>query len=387
MDRVILIRYGELYLKGKNRSYFENLLISSIKKKLHGLDCQCRFGRGRYVVYDYAPETEKSIIDRLCCVFGIQSLSIAERTVNDFSAICETAKRICRPRGSFRVNANRADKSFPMNSMALARELGGVLLDTYPDLTVDLHTPDFVIHVDMREDGYTFMYSDKIAGAGGLPTGSAGKGLLLLSGGIDSPVAGYMMGKRGLTLEAIHFHSYPYTSEMAKEKVLQLAKILSGYCQSILVHCVPFTAVQEAIHNYCDESYMITILRRFMMELAERVAISRGCGCLINGESLGQVASQTMESITVTNDVVQTLPVFRPCIGMDKQEIIDISRKIGTYDQSILPYEDCCTVFLPESPVTRPTLERARAEQLRIPGHEELVDTAFRNIEAIQIEI
>lgn len=387
MDRVVLIRYGELYLKGKNRSYFENLLIAAIKKKLTGLECHYRFGRGRYTVYDYPPAIEKEIINRLCTVFGIQSISVAERTCNDFAAICETAKRICRPRGSFRVNANRADKSFPMNSMALARELGGILLDAYPDLTVDLHTPDFVINVDMREDGYTYIYSDKIIGAGGLPTGSAGKGLLLLSGGIDSPVAGYMMGKRGLTLEAIHFHSYPYTSEMAKEKVLHLAKILSGYCQSILVHCVPFTAVQEAIHKYCDENYMITILRRFMMELAERVAISRGCGCLINGESLGQVASQTMESITVTNDVVRTLPVFRPCIGMDKQEIIEISRKIGTYEQSILPYEDCCTVFLPESPVTRPTLERARAEQARIPDRELLVDTAFRNIETIQIDV
>lgn len=387
MDRVILLRYGELYLKGKNRGFFENLLISAVRKKVRGIDCKLRFGRGRYVVSDYPPDREKELVNRLTAVFGIQSLSIAERTDNDFDAIARTAIALGRPTGTFRVNANRADKSFPMNSLEIARELGGLLLDAYPGLEVDLHDPDFTVNVDVREDGHTYIYAEKIPGAGGMPTGCAGKGLLMLSGGIDSPVAGYMMGKRGLYLDAIHFHSYPYTSELAREKVLGLARTLAGYCPPISVLCVPFTEIQESVHTYCDSSYMITIIRRFMMEIAERAALSRGCGCLINGESLGQVASQTLESINVTNEVVRTLPIFRPCIGMDKQEIIDISKKIGTYEQSILPYEDCCTVFLPENPVTRPTLDRARTEQARIPDRDRLVETAFRNIEVVDIEV
>lgn len=387
MDKVILIRYGELYLKGKNRGFFENLLISAIKNRLRGVSCAFRFGRGRYVVSDFAPEDERRILDKLRTVFGIQSLSVAVRTASDFAAIADTAKALCRPTGTFRVNANRADKSFPMNSTEIARELGAVLLETYPGLEVDLHEPDFAVNVDMREDGHTYVYADKIPGAGGMPTGCAGKGLLMLSGGIDSPVAGYMMGKRGLYLDAIHFHSYPYTSELAKEKVLGLAKTLAGYCPPINVICVPFTEIQECIHKYCDNNYMITIMRRIMMELAERVAMSRNCGCIINGESLGQVASQTLESINVTNEAVKILPVFRPCIGLDKQEIIDVSKKIGTYAQSILPYEDCCTVFLPDTPVTRPTLDRAKAEQAKIPELAAVVDRAFQNIEVIPIEV
>ena len=387
MDRVILLRFGELYLKGKNRGFFEKLLLDSIKSKLSKFSCTIKFGRGRYIVSDYSAENESAIVAALKCVFGLQSLSVAERTKNDFERIFETAKAMCRSKGTFRVNINRADKSFPMSSPEIARELGGRLLDEFPGLEVDLHNPDFTVNVDLREDGYSYVYSDKVYCAGGMPTGSAGKGLLMLSGGIDSPVAGYMMGKRGLYLDAIHFHSYPYTSELAKEKVIGLAKKLAGYCSPIKLLCVPFTEIQENVHKHCDPNYMITIIRRYMMQIAERVALSRGCGCIINGESLGQVASQTLESIYVTNEAVKTLPVFRPCIGMDKQEIIETAKRIGTYEQSILPYEDCCTVFLPENPVTRPTLDRARTEQARIPDAEGLVDKAFENVEIIDIEI
>lgn len=387
MDKVILLRYGELYLKGKNRNFFERLLMDSIKARLKDVPCSLYFGRGRYVVSDYPPQEEADIIARLKTVFGLQSMSVAVRTHNDFGRIAETAKSVCRSHGTFRVNVNRADKSFPMTSMELARELGGVLLDAFDGLEVDLHDPDFSVNVDLREDGHAYVYADKIAGAGGMPTGSAGKGLLMLSGGIDSPVAGYMMAKRGLTLDAVHFHSYPYTSELAKEKVIGLARRLFVYCPPVRLVCVPFTEIQENVHKYCNDDYMVTIIRRFMMEIAERVALSRGCGCLINGESLGQVASQTLESIYVTNEAVKTLPVFRPCIGMDKQEIVETARRIGTYEQSILPYEDCCTVFLPENPVTRPSLDRARAEQARIPDAAGLVDKAFENIEVIDIEV
>ena len=386
MDKVILIRFGELFLKGKNKQFFENLLIRSIKEKLADLPCSLHFGRGRYTVSDYAEEIEKTVVSRLQTVFGLQSLSIAFRVAADFEAIADTAVALAADkRGGFRVNVHRAGKSFPMPSPAVAAELGARILDGNTQLHVDLHTPDFTVNVDIREDGNAYVYADKIDCAGGMPVGSAGKGLLLLSGGIDSPVAGYMMAKRGLTLDALHFHSYPYTSEQAKDKVLELAARLRVYAGSMSVVCASFTAVQEAIHQYCDPNYMITVMRCFMMRLAERFALSRQCGCIVNGESLGQVASQTLESITVTNHSVESLPVFRPCIGMDKQEIIDISRKIDTYETSIQPFEDCCTVFLPDKPVTRPSLEHVRKEIAKIPDVEGLLDTVFATVEVILI--
>lgn len=385
MDKVIIIRIGEIYLKGKNRSFFENLLISNIKNKLSGLNCKCFFGRNRYIVSEFAESEASGIIALLKTVFGIHSLSTGYKTATDMKNIVRLCLLITPKSGTFRVTVNRADKSFPLNSVALACELGGRILDEKPQLSVDLHDPDFTVNVDIREDGKSYVFGDKIPGAGGMPVGSAGKGMLLLSGGIDSPVAGYMMAKRGLSIQALHFYSYPYTSDAAKEKVVSLAKIMQNYCSHISFMCVPLTQIQEAINKYCNNNYLITILRRFMMKIAEKIALDRGCGCIINGESLGQVASQTLQSITVTNAVVNELPVFRPLIGMDKQEIIEIAEKIGTYETSILPYEDCCTVFLPESPVTRPTIEHCLEEEAKIPDYDKLLDFALSNIEFIKI--
>ena len=385
LDRVILIRYGEIHLKGKNKRYFENKLISNIKRKLEGLEYVFTYKRSRYVVSDYRPETENEIISRLKQVFGIHSVSIAEKTESTLDAISKAVVALAKPNGSFRITVNRADKTFPMSSIELATELGGRVLDEFPNLTVDLFNPDFIVYVDVREDGGTFVYRDKISCANGMPVGTAGKGLLMLSGGIDSPVAGYMLAKRGLQLDAIHFHSYPYTSELAKQKVIDLAKIMSDYTGEINLICIPFTKIQEEIHRSCDSSYMITLVRRFMMRIAERVALMRDCHCLVNGESLGQVASQTLESINVTNEMVKELPIFRPLIGMDKDEIIEISKKIGTFETSILPYEDCCTVFLPDAPVTHPSKNRVAREEARIRDMDALIDEAIAGLEIITI--
>ena len=307
MDRVILIRYGEIHLKGKNKRFFENKLIGNIKAKLEGLDYKFVYKRSRYVIEDYNLRDEEDIVNRLKKVFGIHSISVAECVPSDLAAICETAKKVCAKSGSFRVSVNRADKTFPLNSVELSKEVGGVLLDAYPDLKVDLFHPEYVLNVDVREDGGTFVFGDKIICSGGMPVGCAGKGMLMLSGGIDSPVAGYMMAKRGLSLDAIHFHSYPYTSELAKQKVIDLAGIMTDYTGEINLVCIPFTKIQEEIHRSCESSYMVTLVRRFMMRIAERVAEMRGCGCLVNGESLGQVASQTLPSINVTNSVIERL--------------------------------------------------------------------------------
>lgn len=386
MDRVILIRYGEIHLKGKNRHFFENALITNIKRKLCGIDYTFTYKRSRYIIENYNPKVENEIISRLKTVFGIHSISVADKTESTVGAIAAAAISASRPGGKFRVTVNRADKTFPLNSIELGRELGGRLLDAYPGLTVDLFEPEFTVNVDIREDGGAFVYTDKIACANGMPVGTAGKGLLMLSGGIDSPVAGYMMAKRGLAIDAIHFHSYPYTSEMAKQKVVDLAKIISAYTGPINLVCIPFTEIQEEIHHSCESSYMITLVRRFMMRIAERVALTRGCGCIVNGESLGQVASQTLESINVTNSTIERLPVFRPLIGMDKDEIIEISKRIGAFDTSILPYEDCCTVFLPDSPVTRPTINRAEREEARMQNAAALVEKAISGAEVIKID-
>ncbi len=385
MDKVILIRIGEIYLKGKNRCFFENLLVHNIKEKLAGIECKLFFGRNRYIVFDYKESDENKIIALLKTVFGINSLSCGYKVKSDYAEILGLAKQIIPHSGSFRVSANRADKSFPLDSMQLARELGGDLLDAFGDLTVDLHDPSFTVYVDIRENGLTYVFSEKIAGAGGMPVGSAGRGLLLLSGGIDSPVAGYMMAKRGLSLTALHFHSYPYTSENAQEKVKELAKIMQNYCGKINLVFAPFTKIQESIHKHCDDNYMITIMRRFMMLIAERVAKKFHCDCIINGESLGQVASQTVQSITVTNGMIKELPVMRPLIGMDKQEIFEISTKIGTSETSILPYEDCCTVFLPKNPVTKPQAERCEFEERKIENYNELIEEVLNDLEIVEI--
>lgn len=381
MDKVIIIRLGEIFLKGKNRRFFEKILMAIIKDKLSKIDCKIFFGRNRYIVSDFAETDTIDIITILKTIFGIVSLSEGIRVESSLENIVSTAINMTPDSGTFRITANRADKSFPLCSMEINRELGGRLLEAKPNLKVDLHNADYNINVDIRENGLTYLFYNRIQAAGGMPVGSAGKGLLLLSGGIDSPVAAYMMSKRGLRMDALHFHSYPYTSEMALNKVKKLADILGTYCGKMPLISVPFTKIQESIHEHCSSSFMITIMRRCMMRIAEKIAIDRKCGCLVNGESLGQVASQTLESINTTNSVVESLPIFRPVIGMDKQEILDISIKIGTYETSIEPYEDCCTVFLPPKPVTKPKLKQCEYEESRIPNLDELIQEAIDNIE------
>lgn len=354
----ILIRYGEIFLKGNNRGYFESALAKNIRTALENFKFKFVRAQNRFLLEDYDEAYETDIIDKLTKIFGIHSVSVAVKVKSTEEELEKAAVLMMKDKsGTFRVTVNRADKRIQKSSMELAAQLGGAVLESNPNLTVNLHVFDTDLYVDIRENGLSYLFTDKIMGAGGMPVGTAGAGMVLLSGGIDSPVAAYMMAKRGLKLHAIHFHSAPYTSEMAKQKVVDLAGIVKNYSGPIVLHVIPFTDVQLKIHEKCPAELMITIMRRFMMRIAERIAKANSCGALITGESLGQVASQTMESITVTNGVIEDLPVFRPLIGMDKTEIMDIARNIATYDTSILPYEDCCTVFLPKNPVIRPKLE------------------------------
>ena len=385
MDRVIILRYSEIHLKGKNRIFFENILKRNILEKLKGITCKTEFGYSRYIISDYSEDDETKLIERLKTVFGLYSLSPGLRTSSDAGAIGDAAEKLCLNEGTFRITVNRADKTLPYTSVQLAASVGGRLLDKFNNLSVDLHNPDFIIYVDARDRATAYVYSESILCAGGMPVGSAGKGLSLLSGGIDSPVSTYMMAKRGLELTELHFWSYPYTSLEAKDKVIELAHILRKYTGNTRLIVIPFTEIQEAIHKFAEPNYMITLVRRAMMRIAERIAEKYGCGCIINGEDLGQVASQTLESITVTNSVIKNLPVFRPLIGFDKNEIIEISKKIGTYETSIKPYEDCCTVFLPESPATKPTIRRSDASESKIENYESLIEKAVNNAEVIVI--
>ena len=385
MDKLILIRYGEIHLKGKNRRFFENALIKNINDNIKAYQHVFERAPARYIVSGYKPADENAIIDALTKTFGIHSISIAYECDSDMDKIAELAVSLSRDDGTFRVTTNRADKTFPLNSMQISREIGGRILEKKHSLAVDLFNPDFTVYIDLRENGKTFVYSETILCPDGMPVGCAGKGLAMLSGGIDSPVACYSMAKRGLKLNMLHFHSYPYTSEMAKEKVRRLAEILRPYTGPVTLLCAPMTKIQELIHEKCDTSYMITLVRVFMMRIAEKVALQRQCGCIINGESLGQVASQTLESITVTNSQIKCLPVFRPLIGSNKEEIIEISKKIGTYETSIQPYEDCCTVFLPDDPITRPILKNVERELKKLGDVDALIEDSVNNLEVIEI--
>lgn len=376
----ILIRFGEIFLKGHNRKFFEDLLIYNIKSALKPLKYTFLRSQGRYYVEDAKEETSE-IVSRLTRVFGIHSVSPAVKVRTDEEELFKTAIAMSPMTGKFRVTVKRADKRLPFTSAEMAGKIGGALLKASGGkLKVDLFDYDFELNVDIRDNGYSYLFYDKIPGAGGLPVGCSGSGMLLLSGGIDSPVAGWLMAKRGVRLNAIHFHSFPYTSELALQKVKDLAARLSGYTGGVKLFVVPFTEIQYAIHEKCPESFMITIMRRFMMRIAERIARREECGAIITGESLGQVASQTMQSMNVTNSVV-TLPVFRPLIGFDKEEIIDISQKIDTFDISIRPYEDCCTVFLPKNPVIRPKIGEAVEYENRLDVDALIEDAVQRTTE------
>lgn len=395
MDKVILVRYGEIILKGLNRPAFEEKLMGNIKKSLYGLG-KVDIKRSQARIYiepqDDAFDFDDAIA-RLVKVFGIVSLSIARKLPTDFEEIKKSSVELARKHVNslirksgagtitFKVEAKRGDKKFPMQSPEISAELGGYLLENIPELKVDVHHPDFIFYIEVREN--TYIYCDIIPSNGGLPTGTNGKAVLLLSGGIDSPVAGWMMAKRGMEIEAVHFYSYPYTSERARDKVIELARILSRYCYRIKLHIVPFTEIQLEINDKCPEDHLTIIMRRVMMKIAERIARKSGALALITGESLGQVASQTLHSLAVTNAVCE-LPVFRPLIGMDKNEVIEIARKIETFETSILPYEDCCTVFVARHPKTRPKLDEVEKyeEDLQL---EELMAKAINDTETILV--
>lgn len=381
----ILIRYGEIFLKGNNRGYFESALAKNIRTALENFKFKFVRAQNRFLLEDYDEAYETDIIDKLTKIFGIHSVSVAVKVKSTEEELEKAAVLMMKDKsGTFRVTVNRADKRIQKSSMELAAQLGGAVLESNPNLTVNLHVFDTDLYVDIRENGLSYLFTDKSMGAGGMPVGTAGAGMVLLSGGIDSPVAAYMMAKRGLKLHAIHFHSAPYTSEMAKQKVVDLAGIVKNYSGPIVLHVIPFTDVQLKIHEKCPAELMITIMRRFMMRIAERIAKANSCGALITGESLGQVASQTMESITVTNGVIENLPVFRPLIGMDKTEIMDIARNIDTYDTSILPYEDCCTIFLPKNPVIRPKLETVLKAEAKLDV-ETLIAACIENQEIVNV--
>ena len=379
-EKVIIVRYCEIHLKGKNRGYFEQVFMNNLEKALAGIRHEIRRPSGRYVVENFAAERADEICERIRKVFGVHTLSVGVKVEADLDAIFAQILEISPDEGTFKIETNRADKHFPLDSMEINRELGGRLLGKKPQVQVDVKTPQTVLHVDIRENGTALVFEGIVKGAGGMPVGTAGKGMLLLSGGIDSPVAGYMIAKRGMRLEGLHFHSYPYTNMQAREKVEELARILSGYTGGMTLHIVSVTHIQEEIHKKCPEEMMITLLRRFMMRIAERLSKETGAQCIVTGESLGQVASQTIEGMTSSNDVVKDMPVLRPLIGFDKTEIIEKARMIGTYETSVLPYEDCCTVFLPKHPLIKPDLHKVRKAEA-VLDVEGLIEEAFASAE------
>lgn len=385
MQKVIIIRYSELYLKGKNRGFFERALENNVVRALKDIPHEFIKNCGRYLIQNFHDEDAELIIEKVKKVFGVHTVSLAYETSSDLDSIFEAVKLQARTSGTFKIESHRGDKKYPMTSVELSKEIGGRLLAYAKGaLSVDVHNPSFTIRVDIRENGKALVFGEYIEAVNGMPVGTAGKGVLLLSGGIDSPVAGYMMAKRGMKIDCLHFHSYPYTNMQAKEKVVDLAKILSEYTCGTRLCTVSVTHIQEEIHEKCKPELMITLLRRFMYRIAERHALRIGATCLITGESLGQVASQTIEGITSSNSVVEKLPVLRPLIGFDKNEIIEKSVKMGAYETSILPFEDCCTVFLPDFPAIRPKLSEILREEAKLDV-EGLIEEAFASFEKIEL--
>lgn len=370
-NEVILLKYGELILKGLNKSYFENQLLKDAEEKMKHVG-KFEVKRAQSTIY-ISPLTESEDMDKAFeaarRIFGIVAVCRAACVEKNMDVIEEALplylSETLQKAKTFKVEAKRSDKSFPLKSPEISAECGGAILSAYPHLKVDVNNPNVTVRVEIRDFG-AYLHSGAVEGAGGMPKGTSGKGLLLLSGGIDSPVAGYLMAKRGVNIEALHFESYPYTSEMARDKVIDLARIMSLYCGDIMVNIVSLTHIQEEIMRNCREEYFTLILRRFMMRIAEKIAARAKAGALITGESLAQVASQTMSAIAVTNNALERIPMFRPLIAMDKEEIVKVARKIGTFETSILPYEDCCTVFTPRHPTTKPVLENIIAEEQKL---------------------
>ena len=390
MEQLILVRYAEIHLKGQNRPYFEKLLVTRVREALFGIKgVKVLRMMGRVFVENVPQNRLDEAIDRVKKVFGVHSLSVAVKTEKTLEALGQEAAKQSKDwmakRGleatTFKVEVKRADKQFPMRSMDAAAALGGVLLDNVPGLSVKIKDPDLTVFVEIREDA--FCYTEIIPAAGGMPVGSSGKAMLLLSGGIDSPVAAYMLAKRGVRVEAVHFFSPPYTSEKAKQKVLTLCEKLVPYTGKIKLNIVNFTEIQKEQYQKCPENQTTILMRRTMMKIAERIAKKDKCQALITGESLGQVASQTIESLSVTGAAV-SMPVFRPLIGLDKSEIIETAEKIDTFETSILPFEDCCTVFVPKHPVTKPKLDSIVASEALFE-EEALIQKAIENMETVII--
>lgn len=387
MNDIILLKLGEIVLKGLNRRSFEQKLTANVRRRLAPI--------GKFRVYClqsiiYVEGEDGADMDTafeaLKKVFGVISLTRAAACEKDKDAIAKLAIEYLREdmlrAKSFKVETRRSDKAFPMTSIELSQYVGNALSDAYEDIEVDVHDPELVVHIEVR-DLAAYVHAMPVHGAGGLPVGCSGTAVTLLSGGIDSPVSTYMIAKRGVHLIPVHFFSFPYTSQQAKDKVIEIGRLLTEYCGKMTMEVVPFTHIQEEIRDKCPEEYFTLIMRRFMMRIAERVAVEYGCGALITGESLGQVASQTMPAMAVTGAVCD-LPVFRPCIGMDKEEIVTIARKIDTFETSILPYEDCCTVFTPKHPNTKPKMPKILEAESHLDV-EALVDEAVKGVEIIHL--
>lgn len=389
MKEIILVKNGELVLKGLNRNTFEDVLIKNMKKHLAPLG-SFTFTKSQSTIM-VEPEEDIDLddaADALQKVFGIAALSRAAVCEKDMNDIIRTAKEYLADElllaKTFKVEAKRSDKKFPLNSPQICRELGGEILRANHHLKVDVHNPDITVTVEVR-DQHAFVRGNNIKGAGGMPTGTSGRAAVLISGGIDSPVAAYMMAKRGIELISVHFASPPYTSELAEMKVLDLLKKVSEYSGMITTFIIPFTEIQEAIRDYCPEEYSTLVMRRIMMKMSSEIAKMQKCSALITGESVGQVASQTIYALGCT-DPASDLPVFRPCIGMDKDEIISISRKINTFETSIQPYEDCCTVFTPKHPKTRPELGAVVHAENQIPNLDEMMKKAIDNAKKVFVK-
>ena len=389
MNEIFLLKLGEIVLKGANKRQFENRLRQNIRRRMKAY--------GNFDVYIMQSTVYVQPMDdcadlegawEACrSVFGIVSLCRCRPCAKDLEAIYNAIEEYLGDdldcARSFKVESKRSDKAFPMGSIQISQEIGGRLAEAHPHVEVDVHHPEYTVYVEVR-DLAAYVHGPAEPGAGGLPTGVGGRAMCLLSGGIDSPVAAYMIAKRGVEIECVHFFSYPYTSQLAKDKVIELARLVTKYCGKMTVNVVSFTEIQEAIRDNCPEEFFTLIMRRFMMEIAQRIAKQDGCGALITGENLGQVASQTMEAMTVTGAVVD-IPVFMPLVGMDKEEIVTIARKIGTLETSILPYEDCCTVFTPKHPKTKPTLGQVICAE-RDLDRETLIGRAMESIEKIAVK-
>ena len=388
MNEIFLLKLGEIILKGANKRQFENKLRQNIRRRMKAY--------GNFDVYILQstvyvePEDDSADVEgawEACkSVFGVNSICRCRPCEKNLDAIFAAVEEYLGDEldcaRSFKVESKRSDKQFPMGSIAISQEIGGRLAEAHPGVAVDVHHPEYTVYVEVR-DHAAYVHGPALPGAGGLPTGVGGRAMCLLSGGIDSPVSAYMMAKRGVEIESVHFFSYPYTSQLAKDKVLELARLVTRYSGKMTVNIVSFTEIQEAIRDNCPEEYFTLIMRRFMMDTSQRLAREHGCGALVTGENLGQVASQTMEAMTVTGAVVE-MPVFMPLVGMDKEEIVTIARKIGTLETSILPYEDCCTVFTPKHPKTKPTLGQVLHAERKL-DREALIARALESVEKVKV--